>query len=184
MINKSGKKKVVIISSSPRLNGNSDMLSKQFEKGALESGHEVKYFNLAKYKLGYCLGCYVCAKEGKCFYNDGMEQIAKEMIEADVILFSTPVYFYSMSGQLKVLIDRLVPYYTQISAEIYMILTAADDIKDNLLSTAESIRGATRDCFEDCIEKDVLYADSLTDKNDVLQRKDYLEYAFNMGKNC
>ncbi len=177
-------KNVVIISSSPRLNGNSDTLAKEFMRGASENGYEIKYYNLGQMNLGYCRGCYACANTGECFQNDGMNEISKSLIDADVILFATPVYFYTMSAQLKVLIDRLVPVYTEIHADIYMIITAADNDRDILNLTIESIRGATRDCLADCAEMGVLIADSLEEKGAVKNRADYLKTAYELGKNC
>lgn len=177
-------KNVVIISSSPRINGNSDVLCQQFKKGAESSGHKVKYVNLANLNLGYCIGCYACSRLGKCFQNDGMNELRESLVDADVIVFGTPVYFYSMSGQLKVFIDRLVPFYTQIKADIYMLIAGADDDTAMLSSVADAIRGLTRDCFEDCTEKGVLIAHSLTDRGEVLSHSEYLNVAFDMGKNC
>ena len=102
-------KKILILSASPRLNGNSDLLAKSFQKGAEESGNNVEFIELAQKKIGYCHGCYYCAAhEGHCCQKDDAEAIVDKMIAADVIVFATPTYFYSMAGQLKVLIDRTV----------------------------------------------------------------------------
>ena len=177
-------KNVVIISSSPRINGNSDVLCQQFRKGAESAGNKVTYINLANYNLGYCIGCYACSHTGKCYQNDGMNEISEALEKADVIVFGTPVYFYSMSGQLKVFIDRLVPMYTKVKADIYMIITAADEEVANLEATAEAIRGLTRDCFEGCDEKGVLLAPALTDRGEVLSHREYLSMALEMGANC
>ncbi len=177
-------KNVVIISSSPRINGNSDVLCQQFRKGAESSGNKVTYINLANYNLGYCIGCYACSQTGKCYQNDGMNEITESLLLADVIVFGTPVYFYSMSGQLKVFIDRLLPVYTKIKADIYMLITAADNEVANLEATAEAIRGLTRDCFENCQEKGIILAHSLTDRGEVLSHREYLSEALEMGATC
>lgn len=104
-------KNVVIISSTPRANGNSFVLAKEFARGASDASNNVEIINLKDYDLNYCKGCFACFKIGKCVQNDGMNEIASKLIKADVIVFATPVYFYSVSGQLKVFIDRLVPVY-------------------------------------------------------------------------
>lgn len=176
------KKNVVIISSSPRKFGNSDTLCHEFEKGAKEAGHNVKYINLADMKIGYCIGCYACKNTGKCFQNDGMNEIGELLKNADVIAFGTPVYFYTMSGQLKVLIDRLVPFYEEISADIYIFATAWDSDTKNLELTAESIRGATRDCFYDSPEKGCLLVGGVSEVGAIEGRKE-LQQAYEMGKN-
>lgn len=174
-------KKVVIISSSPRSNGNSETLAKAFEKGARDAGHEVTFICLREYDLKYCIGCYSCAKTGKCFQKDGMNEISEKLVAADVIVFATPVYFYSMSGQLKVFIDRLVPSYQNIKADIYMIATQYDGDKKIMDLTFEAIRGATKYCFSDCEEKGLIYGTELWEKNDASVRKDYLDQAYAMG---
>ena len=176
-------KNVVIISSTPRVNGNSEILAREFEKGAKESGHNVEFINLRNYKLNYCNGCYYCHKTGKCIHQDGMNELSEKLLNANVIVLATPVYFYSMSGQMKVFIDRLVPIYEKVKADIYLIATQWDDNKEIMNNTFEALRGLTRDCFEDCEEKGVLYGVGLENAKEVLDHKDYLEQAYNMGKN-
>ncbi len=177
-------KNVVIISSSPRKDGNSETLARQFEKGAKSAGHSVQFITLRDYSLGYCKACYVCEKTGKCFQNDGMNEINEKLMNADVIVLATPVYFYSMSGQLKVMIDRLVPSYTMINADIYLIATQWDSDKAIMENTFNAIRGCTKDCFENCQEKGVIYGVSLTEKGDAENNIEYMNQALEMGKNC
>ena len=112
-----------------------------------------------------------------------MNKITEKLLNANVIVFSTPVYFYSMSGQLKVLIDRLVPSYEKIKADIYLIATQWDDNLKIMENTFEAIRGCTRDCFEDCEEKGVIYGIGLGDAKDVLNHPDLINQAYTMGKN-
>ena len=176
-------KNVVIISSSPRKGGNSDMLCREFERGAIEAGHNVSYVNLSDMKIGYCIACYACEKTGKCFQNDGMNELADKLKKADVIAFGTPVYFYTMSGQLKVMIDRLTPHYEEINADTYIFATAWDSNEKNLQLTAESIRGATRDCFGSYNEKGHLLVGGVHAKGDIAGRPE-LNEAYHMGKNC
>jgi len=176
-------KNVLIISSSPRVNSNSDALCKQFEKGAKEAGHNVEYVRLKDKKIGYCLGCYACEKTGKCFQNDDMTSLRESLLKADVIVFATPVYYYCMSAQLKTFIDRLVPFYTEIRADIYLFATAWDSDTKNLESTLEAMRGCTRDCFEGCTEKGALAVGGVHEQNEILNRPE-LNKAYEMGKNC
>ncbi|MBQ8761748.1 MAG: flavodoxin family protein [Clostridia bacterium] len=177
------KKNVLIISSSPRVNSNSLGLCQQFCKGAKESGHNVELVNLQNTKIGYCIGCYACQNTGKCFQKDDMQDIQQKMLNADVIVFATPVYFYSMSAQLKTLIDRTTPFYTQVRADIYLFATAWDSDKNNLLSTIEAMRGLTRDCFENCQEKGVIVCADTHGQGDVISKPEY-NTAYEMGKNC
>ena len=93
-------KKVVIISGSPRKNGNSDTLCNQFQRGCQDSGHQVSKITLRDKQIGFCRACYACRKTGECFQKDDAFYIMQEMCEADVIVLATPVYFYSISGQV------------------------------------------------------------------------------------
>lgn len=176
-------KNVLIISSSPRVKSNSDSLCKYFEKGALEQGHKVDYIRLRDKKINYCLACRYCEQTEKCFQKDDMQELIDLILKADVIVFATPVYYYSMSAQLKTFIDRLTPIYTQIRADIYIFATAWDPDTKNLQSTVEAIRGCTRDCFENCPEKGVITVGNVHAENTIEGRSE-LEKAYQMGKNC
>lgn len=176
-------KNVIIISSSPRTGGNSETLAKEFERGAKESGNNVEFVRLKDLNLGYCIGCYACHKSGKCFQSDGMNELGEKLTKADVIVFATPVYYYSMSGQLKVFIDRLVPYYTKIRADIYLIVSQWDSSKEMMENTLNSIRGCTRDCFENCEEKGVIYGVGLENLNDAKNNPKLMQEAYTLGKN-
>lgn len=177
-------KKVIIISSTPRRGGNSEILANEFARGAIDAGNRVETINLRDYHLNYCVACYSCTVSGKCIIGDGMNEIAEKLIDADVIVFATPVYFYSMSGQLKVFIDRLMPTYTKIKSDIYMIATQWDEDVKIMENTFESIRGCTRDCFENCQEKGVLYGVGLSEKGSAVKNIEYMKKAYEMGKNC
>lgn len=176
-------KRVLVISSSPRKGGNSERLCEEFAKGARAAGHEVEFVALRDYNIGYCRGCYACKTLGRCVQKDDAEGIAEKMVAADVIVFGTPVYFYTMSGQLKVLIDRLVPHYEKVRADIYMFATAWDPDLRMLELTLESIRGCTRDCFEDCAEKGAMAVGDVHQVGDIEGREE-LKTAFEMGKNA
>jgi len=176
-------KNVIVISSTPRVNGNSEILANEFARGAKDAGHNVDVITLRDYNLKYCIGCYACSKTGKCFHDDGMNEIAQKLLKADAIVFATPVYFYSMSGQLKVFIDRLVPHYTKITADIYLIATQWDTDKKIMENTFNAIRGCTIDCFEDCKEKGVLYGVGLEGVGEAKNNKEYMTQAYTMGKN-
>lgn len=174
-------KNVVIISSTPRVQGNSEILANEFARGAKEAGHNVEVINLRNYSIKYCTGCYACHKIGKCFQDDGMNELSEKLLKAEVLVFATPVYFYSMSGQLKVFIDRLVPIYTKIRADIYLIATQWDSYEKNMENTFNAIRGCTVDCFENCEEKGVIYGVGLDGIGEAKDHKDLIEQAFKMG---
>ena len=97
-------KNVLVISASPRKGGNSDTLCDEFIRGAQESGNHAEKIFLASRKIGYCIGCGVCNTTHKCVQKDEMAEILDKMVEADVIVLATPVYFYTMDAQMKTLI--------------------------------------------------------------------------------
>ncbi len=98
-------KNVLILSGSPRLYGNSDLLCDEFLKGAKEAGHEVEKIFLRNIKVAGCIGCEHCYKGGEstgiCTIKDDMAQILDKMSDADVIVLASPVYFYSVGSQIK-----------------------------------------------------------------------------------
>lgn len=176
-------KNIVIINSSPRKDGNSEILAKSFADGAKEAGNNVEFINLREKRINYCRGCYACRQLGKCFQDDDMNDIVKKLVKADVILFSTPVYFYTMNGQMKVFIDRCVQKYNKIHADIYIFVSGGDTEKSHLKLAVESIRGLTRDCFEGCEEKGCIISSGVTEMGDV-SNKEVMTEAFYMGKNA
>lgn len=129
-------KKVLILSGSPRKNGNSEMLCSEFKRGALESGNTVEMISLRDKNINYCTGCGVCNDTHRCVQSDDMAEILDKMLGADVIVMATPVYFYTMDTQMKTLIDRTVPRYTEMTnKEFYFILAAADTSRAMLQRT-------------------------------------------------
>lgn len=139
-------KKVCIISSSPRRNGNSNILCKQFSKGAKEAGLEVEIIQLNKYHISPCLACEYCIKHNhECIIKDDSQMIIEHLIKADIWVLATPVYFYSISAQLKLLIDRFFAREYEIRdstkrKEVYFIITSGSpNINDG--GTLESLKG-------------------------------------------
>ena len=176
-------KKVLILSSSPRKGGNSDLLCNEFMRGAKESGHDVEKIFIAQKKINYCTGCGVCNSTHKCVQNDDMAELLNKMILADTIVLATSVYFYSIDGQLKTLIDRTVPRYAEISnKEFYYIMTAADTNKNMLNRTVETIRGFTEDCLSGAKEKGIIYGTGAWGKGEIKNTPAFSE-AYEMGKN-
>ena len=99
-------KKVLILSGSPRKDGNSDLLCSEFMRGAQESGNEVQKIFVRSKKIVPCNACYYCRDHGgKCALNDDMSEILDAMQAADVIVMASPVYFYSINAQMKIIID-------------------------------------------------------------------------------
>ena len=173
-------KKVLIISGSPRKEGNSDILCEQFQKGAEESGNTVEKVDLCKLKIGHCLACYGCRGKGVCVQKDDMEELLDKMVQADVLVLATPVYFYSMDGQLKTMIDRTLPRYTEIrDKDVYLIATAAAG-RNAMERTFDSMKGFT-DCLPGAKVKKEICGSGVYQKGEVRDTPAFRE-AYEAGK--
>ena len=174
-------KKVLVLSASPRKRGNSDLLCDQFILGAKEAENQAEKIFLRDKKIGYCTGCGSCNNGHKCVQKDEMADILEKMIAADVIAMATPVYFYTMNGQMKTFIDRTVSRYTEISnKEFYFIVTAADGRKQAMERTLEEFRGFTS-CLSGAKEKGIIYGTGAWNIGDIKGSK-AMGQAHEMGK--
>lgn len=175
-------KKVLVLCGSPRKGGNSDLLSDEFIRGAQEAGHLTEKIRVADQKINYCIACENCTRNpGQCVWPDDMKGILEKMIAADVIVLATPVYFYSLSAQLKTLMDRTVARYTEIkNKEFYLIVSAADEEKANMDRTLETMRGFM-DCLDGSEEKGIIYGVGAWKMGDI-KDSPALKEAYEMGR--
>lgn len=176
-------KKVLILSGSPRKDGNSDLLCSEFMRGAQESGNEVQKIFVRSKKIVPCNACYYCRDHGgKCALNDDMSEILDAMQAADVIVMASPVYFYSIDAQMKIIIDRSLARWTNIpNKEFYFIMTCADDNRAAMACTLECFRGFTA-CLNGAKEKGVIYGTGVYRPGEVMSSPAMTE-AYEMGKN-
>ena len=140
-------KKVLIVSSSPRRNGNSEVLCNLFARGATKPGVEVEKLNLNDYQIAPCLACEYCRNhDNQCFKHDDANKIIQKMIDADIWVLATPVYFYSLSAQMKLLIDRFFAREHEIRnsekrRKVYYVITSGAPDLSAHQGTIESLRG-------------------------------------------
>lgn len=173
-------KKILILSGSPRKNGNSDILCDEFMKGAVEAGNEVEKIRVAEKNIGYCRACYAC-KNGDCALKDDMAEVLQKMIDADAIVLASPVYFYSIDAQLKTLIDRTVARWLEVKdKEFYYIVTAADGEEAAAETTIACFRGYA-ECVEGAKEMGIVYGMGVYNKGEVEATKAMRE-AYEMGR--
>jgi multimeric flavodoxin WrbA len=106
-------KNILVINSSPRAQGNTELLCEAFIRGAKEAGHQTTLLNLREMKIGVCLGCYKCfAKKGDpCIQQDDMGKIYTALNGADTVVFASPVYWWQFNAQMKTVIDRFLAAY-------------------------------------------------------------------------
>ena len=106
--------KIVVLEGSPNKNGSSNMLANELIRGAQEAGHTVQVIDAAHSDIHPCTGCIHCGYEGPCIQKDDMEKIRRQILNADMMVFVTPLYYYGMSAQLKILIDRFCAFNSSI----------------------------------------------------------------------
>lgn len=177
-------KKVLAISSSPRRGGNSDLLCDQFLAGAREAGNHTEKLFLKDKTIHYCTGCGSCFSRGKgCTQKDDMGEVLERMIAADVIVMATPVYFYTMCGQMKTLIDRTCARYTEVSdKQFYFIMTAANGDENAMGRTLEEFRAFTS-CLKGAREMGVVRGAGAGNIGDI-RKSPTMQQAYDMGKRC
>ena len=178
-------KKVLIISSSFSWSNNTKKLCEQLKKGAEENKNEVELVELRHRKINFCLGCNTCQRNGgTCVYKDDVPEILDKMLDSDVIVLATPVYFYSITGQLKTLIDRTYSKFSSLNnKEFYFILSCAapyeEPYKNDLDIAINSLRWFVKSLPE-AVKKDIIIGDN-TAELEIEKNKAY-EKAYMIGK--
>lgn len=175
-------KKVLVLSGSYRKRGNSDRLCDQFILGAREAGHTAEKIHLGDKKINHCIGCRACqANEGKCVHSDDMADVMKKMLDADVIVIATPVYFYAMAGQVKTLIDRVFARGSALkNKEFYIIVSATDRGQSVAQIVIQEFRGFFH-CLPGAIEKGIIYGTGARNVGDI-EGMPAMTDAYKMGK--
>lgn len=176
-------KKVIVISTSLRAGSNSDMLADKFIEGALAVGNEVEKITLSGKSIGFCKGCLACQKLGKCVIDDDANAIMQKVLEADVVCWATPIYYYEMSGQMKVLIDRMNAMYSldYKFRDVYMLTTAAED-EPEVPKRAEAGLTGWIDCYPKSRLAGTLFCGGV-DAPRTIRGSVKLQEAYQLGKN-
>jgi hypothetical protein len=188
--------KLVAIYGSPRKKGNTEILLDKFLEGAIfaaagsKKDLEIKKIITSDLNISPCRGCGNCSKTGECIIEDDMQEVYKELIEADFLAVASPVFFTTVSGYLKALIDRCQRFWSLKYEHKKRIIKK--DRKGIFISTAGSNSISIFDCPKKVIRAffDVLYVDYLCDfvfndvdrKGDILENKESLETLYRFGK--
>ena len=176
-------KKVVVISTSLRAGSNSQAMAEQFAQGAKVAGHAVELISLRGKEIKFCIGCLSCQKTGACVFKDDVPAIMDSVLNADVVCWATPIYYYEMSGQMKTLIDRMNAMYPKDYRfrDIYLLTTAAED-EEFVPKRAESGLQGWIECYAKSALKGLLFCGGVNDARDITGNAK-LQEAFEMGKN-
>lgn len=175
--------KIIVLQGSPNKKGSTSILIDEFTKGATESGHEVEVIDVCHADIHPCIGCVSCGYEGACVQKDDVDAIRRKILDADMLVFATPLYYYGMSAQLKIMIDRFCAFNSSLTRK---------HIKSALLTVAWNSDGWTFDALEAHYQTLVKYLD-MEDQGMVLGRgcgspsmtrnSEYPKRAYEMGKN-
>lgn len=174
---------VLVLMSSPRKHRNTDRLANAFIKGVEENGYSTEKIYVNYQNIKPCLGCNVCQKTNQCVQKDDMQEIYEKMLEAKVIVFASPVYFYTFNASMKLLIDRTFAIEKTIHDKDFYLLTTG-------LAPEESYFRIIKDTFQkyiDCLRVGGnRFVDSIlgfqTGNKDDIEKTNALEKAYNMAK--
>ncbi len=183
-INKTGgkKMKILVITGSPRKNGNSNILADNFIKGAQESGHSVVRFDSAFKTVHPCIACNKCGMNGECAYKDDFEFVKANIADADCVVFATPMYYFGISSQIKSVIDRFYAINDKIhvSKKAVLLMTYADTserVAQPIISHYESLLR-----YLGWTDAGRVIASGVWSAGDV-KHTQYPEKAYDLGKN-
>ncbi len=175
-------KKIIVISTSLRHGSNSDMLADHFIDGAKSAGNDVEKISLVGKNIQFCKGCMACQKLGRCTIKDDVNDIMAKVLQADVVVWATPIYYYEMSGQMKTLIDRMNAMYEldYQFRDVYLLTTAAEDEAETPKRAETGLTGWI-DCYPKSRLAGTLFCGGVNDVRDILGNPKLLE-AYEMGK--
>ena len=184
---------ILAVYGSPRRQGNTATLLKRAVSGAVDAGAQVNEINLRDLKMSPCLEIYGCKKEGKCVIKDDFHQVIDQIMSAQGLMLASPIFFYSVSAHTKILMDRCqslwvkkywidkVPYgqWTPIRKGLFISVGATKGKKlfDGTLLTVKYFF----DVLDMELWRSLLYR-SLDFEDDVLKHPEYLEEAYQAGK--
>ncbi|MEE8716742.1 MAG: flavodoxin family protein [Coriobacteriales bacterium] len=171
--------RILVLNGSPRANGNTEILSEAFRKGAEEAGNEVEVVNLRGKKIGGCLACKYCFSHGgQCVQQDDMQDILAKLDEADMLVLSSPIYWFDITAQLKAAIDRM---YAKASVGFHLDKTAlllnsgADHVYDAAIAQYKAMTSYLK--WED---KGIVTAPNMVEKGSARQSP-ALQQAYELG---
>ena len=176
-------KRVIVISTSLRHGSNSDMLADRFVEGALAAGNDVEKISLTGKDIQFCKGCLACQKLGRCVINDDVNDMMAKVLEADILAWATPIYYYEMSGQMKTLIDRMNAMYPldYKFRDVYLLTTAAEDEEDTPRRAEAGLKGWIA-CYPKSRLAGTLFCGGVNAPKEI-KGNNKLQEAFELGKN-
>ncbi|MGB2808817.1 MAG: flavodoxin family protein [Sedimentisphaerales bacterium] len=184
--------KVLGISTSPRVDGNSDLLLRQALAGAESTGAEIEYIRLSDLNIAPCIECNSCYKSGACVVEDDYQMLSSKMLESDRLIFATPIFFMTVCAQAKALIDRCQCLWAHKYVLKKPLITAGRDRRAMVIAVGgtkskkmfESIR-LTAKYFLDVLEMNYavnLFVNKIDDPGQIKQHPTAMDEAYRLGR--
>ena len=184
--------KIIAFNGSPRKNGNTDLLLKETVRGIEDAGIAVVTYNLNLMKINPCLDCGGCNETGACIIDDDMTGVYEAIRKADRIILASPIFFFSVSAQAKLMIDRCQAFW----CEKYLMKKPIDGGKSGRKGLLLLVGGMKKDigikCAEACAtayfrtvsvsEHNVLPYLEIDAKGDIVKHPTALKDAYEAGK--
>ncbi len=178
-------KNVLVITGSPRIDGNGDRLADAFIDGAVAADNDIVRFDAGRMNIGPCKACDTCfTRDGACSVSNGFNTIAPEIEKSDVIVFVTPMYWFSFTAQIKSVIDKMYSFCSAgkdiTGKECILIACGATEEEkefEGLTTTYKIIAD-----YLNWTDKGILIAKGVNNKGDI-KNTEFLKKAEEMGKN-
>ena len=175
-------KNILIVTGSPRVGGNSDILAEAFAKGAMEAGHSVKTFAAGRADIKPCKVCDACKAAGKCIFEDDFRKVEPMLAEANVIVLASPIYWYDISAQLKLVIDKFYSTKAQRNSdESVLILCGAVEDTARFDGAVQVYKRICEGSVQ-WTDRGVILAGGCSSKGDALNHPAW-QQAYELGKN-
>lgn len=174
--------KLLVITGSAHKNGTTALLAEKFINGATEAGHDVFRFDAASKEVHPCVACDTCRNtDTGCVFKDDMQELNQHLIQADVVVLISPIYYYAMSAQIKAVIDRF--YANDVSLhggkKAILMVTMFDDIEESAAGAVASFKSMANYLQWDIAGMIVGVA---CGDVDAMNKTDYPIQAYEMGK--
>lgn len=176
------RKRILVIVGSPRINGNTKILADALVKGACEAGNIVTTYSVGGKEIRPCIDCQACYSTKQCILQDDMQEVYGLLSKTDILVLASPVYFYSISAQLKALLDRLhnpLRNSFPIKASVLLSVCADNDGAAFIPSIATYKAIASYLGWED---KGIITVSGVENKGDINGCKE-LNLAYELGRN-
>lgn len=178
---------ILIANGATRKNGNTDIIINKIIESSINENVKINLIKLRNKKISDCIGCYTCYKKNKCSISDDMTEIRDSINRSDMIIFASPIYWWGVTGIMKIFIDRLYFYYSLpnknlISGKKALVIAPMNMKQDNYKTKIFiEFFNILFDNLE-LVKNNIFFFDNISEKGEVLNHPDYIEQAHTIGK--